>query len=89
MKYIIIFILIYVLVNFCDIILDLKNDRLIIDGHAGYYLPLGEECQWIISAVDDKHYVNLEIQSLDVRIVLKIDIITIPSHKLNHLFVST
>ena len=29
--------------------------------------PVGTHCQWLISAVDDKHYVNLEFESLNVR----------------------
>ena len=30
--------------------------------------PFGTHCQWNIPAVDDKHYVNLEFENLDVRI---------------------
>ena len=30
--------------------------------------PVGTHCQWLISAIDDKHYVILEFENVDVRI---------------------
>ena len=49
--------------NLCQNALDLINGKLIIEGN----LPTGTFCQWVISAPDDKHYVNLEFEKLDVR----------------------
>ena len=51
--------------NLCQNTLDLINGKLIVESH----FPYGTYCQWIISAVDDKHYVNLEFENIDVRIV--------------------
>ena len=42
----------------------MNNEILIVESH----FPYGTYCQWIISAVDDKHYVNLEFENIDVRI---------------------
>ena len=58
------FILIHVLVNWCTNALDLSNSKLIVDNN----WPFGIYCQWLISAVDDKHYVNLEFENFDVSI---------------------
>ena len=54
---------IYVLDNFCENALDLSNGKLIVDNN----WPFGTYCQWLISAVDDEHYVNLEFENIDVR----------------------
>ena len=50
--------------NWCDnaLELDLSNGKLIIDGD----LPFGTNCEWLISAIDDKHYVNMEFEIIDV-----------------------
>ena len=48
----------------CHNALDLSSGMLIVDSN----LPFGTYCQWLISAVDDDHYVNLEFQNIDVRI---------------------
>ena len=29
--------------------------------------PFGTYCKWLILAVDDEHYVNLEFENIDVR----------------------
>ena len=50
--------------NLCKKALNLNNEILIVESH----FPYGTYCQWIISAVDDKHYVNLEFENIDVRI---------------------
>ena len=57
------FILIHVLDNWCDA-LDLNNSKLVVDSN----WPFGIYCQWLISAVDDKHYVTLEFENFDVSI---------------------
>ena len=49
--------------NLCQNALDLDNGKLIIEDN----LPTGTFCQWVISASDDNHYVNLEFEKLDVR----------------------
>ena len=50
--------------NWCENALDLTIGKLIVESN----LPFGTYCQWMISAVDDTHYVNLEFENLDVRI---------------------
>ena len=50
--------------NWCENALDLSNGKLIVDSN----WPLGKYCQWLISAIDDNYYVNLEFQNLNVRI---------------------
>ena len=50
--------------NLCDNALDLSNGKLIVESN----WPFGTYCQWLISAVDDKHYVNLEFENINVRI---------------------
>ena len=59
------FIFTYVLDNLCENALDLSNDKLIVDDTK---LQFGTYCQWLISAVDDKHYVILEFENVNVRI---------------------
>ena len=54
----------HVLDNLCENALDLTNGKLIVES----YWPGGTYCQWLISAIDDDHYVNLEFHYLDVRI---------------------
>ena len=49
--------------NLCENALDLTNGILIVES----YWPGGTYCQWLISAVDDEHYVNLEFENIDVR----------------------
>ena len=58
------FIFTHVLDNLCENALDLSNDKLIVDDTK---LQFGTYCQWLISAVDDEHYVTLEFENLDVR----------------------
>ena len=41
----------------------MTNGKLIVES----YWPGGTYCQWLISAVDDEHYVNLEFENIDVR----------------------
>ena len=48
--------------NLCDSALDLSNGKLIVDNN----FPHNTHCQWLISAVDDQDYVNLEIQDINV-----------------------
>ena len=50
--------------SWCNNALNLSSDKLIVKSD----LPFGTYCQWLISAVDDKHYVNLEFENIDVRI---------------------
>ena len=50
--------------TWCKNALDLNNGMLIVESN----LPIGTYCQWLLSAVDDKHYVNLEFEILNVRI---------------------
>ena len=50
--------------NLCENALDLSNGKLIVESN----LPVGTFCQWLISAINDKQYVNLEFENLDVRI---------------------
>ena len=59
------FIFTYVLDNLCENALDLSNDKLIVDSTKWQF---GTYCQWLISAVDDKHYVTLEFENINVRI---------------------
>ena len=58
------FIFTHVLDNLCKNVLDLSNGKLIIHDNWQF----GTYCQWLISAVDDKHYVILEFENIDVRI---------------------
>ena len=58
------FIFNHALDNRCENALDLSNDKLIVESS----WPFGTYCQWNIPAVNDKHYVNLEFENLDVRI---------------------
>ena len=57
------FISTHALDNLCENALDLSNGKLIVES----YWPGGTYCQWLISAVDDEHYVNLEFENIDVR----------------------
>ena len=57
------FIFTHALDNLCENALDLTNGNLIVDNN----WPFGTYCQWLISAVDDEHYVNLEFENIDVR----------------------
>ena len=50
--------------NLCQNTLDLINGKLIVESH----FPYDTYCQWLISAIDDENYVNLEFQHLDVSI---------------------
>ena len=50
--------------NLCQNTLDLINGKLTFESH----FPYDTYCQWLISAIDDEHYVNLEFQHLDVSI---------------------
>ena len=50
--------------KWCENALDLSNGKLIVENN----WPAGTNCQWLISAVDDEHYVNLEFANLGVRI---------------------
>ena len=59
------FIFTHVLDNLCKNALDLSNDKLIVDDSKWQF---GTYCQWLISAIDDKHYVILEFENVDVRI---------------------
>ena len=52
------------LVNWCENALDLNNDKLIVISS----IPVNTNCQWLISAVDDKDYVVMEFQNIEVRI---------------------
>ena len=54
----------FTLDNLCENALDLSNGKLIVESN----LPVGTFCKWLISAVNDKQYVNLEFENLDVRI---------------------
>ena len=58
------FIFTYALDNLCDNSLNLSNGKLIVESN----LPFGTYCKWLISAVDDKHYVIMEFDNLEVRI---------------------
>ena len=42
----------------------MSNRKLIVDNNLQY----GTYCQWLISAIDDMHYVILEFENVDVRI---------------------
>ena len=59
------FIFTHVLDNLCKNALDLSNNKLIVDDSKWQF---GTYCQWLISAIDDKHYVILEFENVDVRI---------------------
>ena len=50
--------------NLCENALDLSNNKLTFESNWQF----GTYCQWLISAVDDKHYVILEFENIDVRI---------------------
>ena len=64
----------HILDNLCEKGLDITNGKLIVNNWLIGFLPLGTNCQWLISAVDDQHYVNLEFESFNVR-----------TYELNHL----
>ena len=49
--------------NLCKNALDLSNHKLIVEND----WPFRMECQWLISAVDDYDYVNLEFENIDVK----------------------
>ena len=53
--------------NICEKGRNLENGKLIVHNFLVGYLPLGSNCQWLISALDDQHYVNLEFETLNVR----------------------
>ena len=53
--------------NICEKGLDLNNGTLIVHNYDMGFLPLGSKCQWLISAIDDQHYINLEFETLNVR----------------------
>ena len=54
----------YILERLCDNALDLSNDKLIVESN----WPFGTYCQWLLSAEDDGHYINLQFEDIDVRI---------------------
>ena len=58
------FIFTHVLDNLCENALDLSNDKLIVESN----WPFGTYCQWLLSAEDDEHYINLQFEDIDVRI---------------------
>ena len=60
-----IYVFTHILDNLCKNALDLSNDKLIVDDSKWQF---GTYCQWLISAIDDKHYVILEFENIDVRI---------------------
>ena len=60
---------IHVLDNWCDDALDMSSateGKLTVESQ----WPIGTHCQWLISAIDDQHYINLEFESLDVSNIL-------------------
>ena len=59
-----IYVFTHILDNLCKNALDLSNDKLIIDNNWQF----GTYCEWLISAMDDKHYVILEFENIDVKI---------------------
>ena len=70
-----IYVFTHILDNVCKNALDLSNDKLIINNTIIYTYTytysnwqLGTYCEWLISAIDDKHYVILEFENIDVRI---------------------
>ena len=60
-----IYVFTHILDNVCKNALDLSNNKLIVDDSKWQF---GTYCQWLISAIDDKHYVILEFENVDVRI---------------------
>ena len=76
------FILIHALDNWCSNALDLSNSKLIVESN----WPVGTNCKWLISAVDDKHYVNLEFENVDVRIAEFTSLHTMFNFVTYHLF---
>ena len=70
-----IYVFTHILDNVCKNALDLSNDKLIINNTIIYTYTyeysnwqFGTYCEWLISAIDDKHYVILEFENVDVRI---------------------
>ena len=70
-----IYVFTHILDNVCKNALDLSNDKLIIDNAIIWTYTyeysnwqFGTYCEWLISAIDDKHYVILEFENIDVRI---------------------
>ena len=70
-----IYVFTHILDNLCKNALDLSNDKLIINNTIIYTYTytysnwkFGTYCEWLISAIDDKHYVILEFENIDVRI---------------------
>ena len=59
-----IYVFTHILDNLCKNALNLSNDKLIIDNNWQF----GTYCEWLISAMDDKHYVILEFENIDVKI---------------------
>ena len=59
-----IYVFTHILDNLCKNALDLSNDKLIIDNNWQF----GTYCEWLISAMDDKHYIVLEFENIDVKI---------------------
>ena len=53
--------------NICEKGRNIENGKLIVHNFLVGFLPLGSNCQWLISALDDQHYVNLEFETLNVR----------------------
>lgn len=47
-------------------------------------MPIRTHCHWMISAVDNKHYVNMEFQNIDVKISK--EFFTIASHKTTYIY---
>ena len=52
------------LVDLCENALDLGNSKLTVQKH----MPIGINCHWLISAADNKHYIDLEFENVNVRI---------------------
>ena len=79
-----IYVFTHILDNVCKNALDLSNDKLIINNTIIYTYTytysnwqFGTYCEWLISAMDDKHYVILEFENIDVRIA-ELDFILLP-----------
>ena len=56
--------------DLCQNILDLSNGKLTYEDQLQTNLHRGTYCQWLISALDENHYVNLEFHNLDVSVAI-------------------